>query len=1405
VEFRILGPIEVSEDGSGPIPLGGPKQRAVLAHLLLRANHLVPTEVLIDEVWGEQPPETARNALQSYASHLRKVLGPGRLEGSRAGYRLHVEPTELDAVRFQSLVRDARRLMEFDVGAAVAAFDHALDLWRGPALGDLAAETSLQAEAAKLEDQRLGATEDRIEAQLTAGRHGDVIGDLESLTARHPLRERLWEQLMVALYRSGRQGEALAAYGRAREILAEELGIDPSPELRRTHERVLAQSPDLDQGGEPLRGYRLLERVGEGSFGVLYRATEPRVGREVAVRVVREHIAGDPVFVRRFEPEAQAVAALDHPHTAHVLDYWREPGRAYVVTRFLRATSLRARLEGGPLDGDLIVRVLQEVGSALAAAHRRGVTHGAVEASNVLLDEEGNAYLTDFRIGFGSATPEGDVRDLAALARGMLGDRAPEQVVLASDAQAGRGSTDVAGLLAELSSALGGKGLAEPVVSPAARNPYKGLRPFLEADARDFHGREASVRRLIGRMGGRDARLMAVVGPSGSGKSSLVRAGLVPALRGGALPGSAGWFFTEMQPGAHPFEEAEAALLRVAVRPSPGLLGLLESGPRGLLGAVERVIPSGSELLLVIDQFEEAFTLTEGETERSLLLESVRVATAEPASPLRVVITLRADYYDRPLNYPRFGEALGACTEVVTPLAPDELERAIVRPAEATGLRVEPTLIAQITADVVEQPGALPHVQYALTELFDRRADGWMTLDGYRDIGGVAGALSARAEQIYSGRDDTGREAVRQLLLRLVTLGEGTDARRRVRLAELWAIEREPDAMRSALDAFGRHRLLTFDRDPASREPTVEVAHEALIRSWPRLRDWIDEAREDVRRNRRLADAAGEWERAGRDPGYLLRGSRLGEFEQWADATRLAIATGEREFLQTSIAGRQEEEAAEATRLERERSIERSSVTRLRAFVAVLTVGVLVAGSLTAIALDRNADERRASRLATSRELAGAAAASLENDRDLAVLLALEAMDAVASDGRAVPEAEEVLWQSVPLSAVRSLGGLSGVSITPDLRLVAIAGTEGPTGVWELATGRRLLTVSGRSGAPADCAPADRTVMGHGACDAIFHVSLSPDGTRLATGHGDGDVQIRDAVTGRLVRSIDLVSEAVVRSELSERLAPSVWFSPDGRFLVMGAIGAVSVWDSQTDAIVRSEHQGRGTENVAFTADGSLVAAWGEIIGVGHEGRVIETATGEIVTEGWFSQGRGGPAFAHDGSSVAFAQVLTVRVFAIRGTGEHTAVMEGRTTDFVFSPNDELLAVASDVGKVFLDRAADGDSIGALDASVTSVDALAFSPDGSLLATGDAGGAVKVWDVEDQRQIASIPGHAGAIVELAFSPDGRRLAAVSSDGTVLLHLVRLEDQIELARDRLARGFTDEECRRYLHAQTCADG
>src|SRR4029453_9364787 len=231
MRFQILGPLEVARERA-PVPLGGPKQRTVLAHLIVRANQVVTADELIDRVWGDEPPESARNVLQTYISRLRGALGSDRVEGRTPGYVLHLEPGELDAMLFEDLVREARRANgQSDRSASLLR--EALELWRGPAFADLAAEESLAGVIPRLNDLHLQALEERIGADIECGRHADVLGEAEALIHEHRLRERLWGHLIIALYRSGRQTDALTTYQRLREILAEELGVDPSPELQR--------------------------------------------------------------------------------------------------------------------------------------------------------------------------------------------------------------------------------------------------------------------------------------------------------------------------------------------------------------------------------------------------------------------------------------------------------------------------------------------------------------------------------------------------------------------------------------------------------------------------------------------------------------------------------------------------------------------------------------------------------------------------------------------------------------------------------------------------------------------------------------------------------------------------------------------------------------------------------------------------------------------------------------------------------------------------------------------------------------------------------------------------------------------------------------------------------------------
>jgi Novel STAND NTPase 1 len=328
-----------------------------------------------------------------------------------------------------------------------------------------------------------------------------------------------------------------------------------------------------------------------------------------------------------------------------------------------------------------------------------------------------------------------------------------------------------------------------------------------------------------------------------------------------------------------------------------------------------------------------------------------------------------------------------------------------------------------------------------------------------------------------------------------VTPGEGAaDTRRRVPLSELSAIEADATAMESAIESYGRHRLLTFDRDPSTREPSVEVAHEALLSAWERLREWIDKSREDLRMHRRLSYTANEWERSGPEPSFLLTGSRLEQFESWASTTTLALGPEERAYLLASITRRETERSAEAARGERERTLERRSVKRLRALVGVLTVAALVAGTLTALALTQSARAERASRLAAARELAAAAAANLKVDRQLATLLALEALRTSRGvDPSIDPQVEDVLRRAAPAVAIDTTSivgaGIRAIALAADGNAVAIVGGDGSVGAWDLRDGSRILAIQAPD---ALCNPVG--------CPEIFTAALSEDASLLAVG-----------------------------------------------------------------------------------------------------------------------------------------------------------------------------------------------------------------------------------------------------------------------------------------------------------------
>ena len=436
MEFLILGPLEVSEDGR-KLALGGPKQRAVLAHLILRANHVVPADLMIDGLWGEDPPESARNTLQTYVYRLRKVLGDGRLEGRDGGYVLAASIDEVDAARFETLVKQGKAQIASDPAAAAATLSDALSLWRADALADVTEELSLRGEAARLEELRLSATEHRVSAEIAMGAHSTVVSELESLTARYPLRERMWANLMLALYRSGRQAEALSTFERARRVLANELGADPSPELQRLHEQILHRAPELGarapaaaagtaerptirpsrvdlQPGTEVAGYRIERTLGRGGMSVVYLAEHDWLQRKVALKVLAPQLAEDERFRERFVRESRLAASLDHPNVIPIYEAGASGGDLFIAMRYVEGTDLRTLLhENGALKPARAVAIVRQVAAALDAAHEQGLVHRDVKPGNVLLARQRGSevgehvYLSDFGLTKRSASDSG--------------------------------------------------------------------------------------------------------------------------------------------------------------------------------------------------------------------------------------------------------------------------------------------------------------------------------------------------------------------------------------------------------------------------------------------------------------------------------------------------------------------------------------------------------------------------------------------------------------------------------------------------------------------------------------------------------------------------------------------------------------------------------------------------------------------------------------------------------------------------------------------------------------------------------------------------------------------------------------------------------------------------------------
>jgi WD40 repeat protein len=887
--------------------------------------------------------------------------------------------------------------------------------------------------------------------------------------------------------------------------------------------------------------------------------------------------------------------------------------------------------------------------------------------------------------------------------------------------------------------------------------PFKGLLYFEELDQHLFFGRETLTETLVSHLLPAASipavrqNFLAVVGASGSGKSSVVRAGLIPALRR-----RTGWLIHTITPTAKPLDAVATILTRdsESVTAAATLIDDMHKDARSLHLYIRRLLNDSENrptdrLLLVVDQFEELFTLCKDEAERQVFIDNlVYAVSTEAAGPTLILLTLRADFYHRCLAFQSLHTLLEQQQKIVPAMQTNELRAAIEQPATRTGLVFEEGLVDLLLRDVgatgdgQPEPGALPLLSHALLETWRRREGNRLTLAGYQAAGGVQGAIAQTAESIYQGMDAAQQQIARNIFLRLTELGEGTqDTRRRATLHELLPQGEDDRQVAQVLRGLVDARLVTTGGEQA--EPTIgyaEVAHEALIREWPTLRDWLDEDRVGLRLHRQLTEAARNWHTHGQDDSYLYRGTRLAQARTWRQSSTAQLNQQEQSFLLASE--RREQKQV------RQRQLFRLGLLGVLLFI----IGVLAVA--VRLVQNQSAEAERQRQIALAQSLAALSSKLLEqppNDRELATLLTLEAarLNKIA-DGTVDWLVDDALRTNleIPIFDTVMRGHKSAVLLVAfmhDDRWLASADANGTLRLWDLK-------------APG-IAPME--LSGHGA--VVMSMAFSSDGRWLASGSDDGTVRLWDMDKPGIVPILLNGHEDEVRS---------VTFSPDGRWLASssgaGWSGTVRLWDMSTvlnigmntPTVVLSDHEAI-VWSVAFSPDGR-----------------------------WLASGSGDP-FSASGT-VRLWDMSTVLNAGTDAPMVPEAILSGHeahVSSVVFSPDSRWLASGSNDRTVRLwdtSTVVNGDidtvEVGVLSGHEAIVWSVAFSPDGRWLASGSgdpfsASGTVRLWDISpllnagtDAPEVAALllRGHEAFVSSVAFSPDGHWLASGSNDRTVRL-------------------------------------
>ncbi|MFD4024714.1 hypothetical protein ACFWRV_14535 [Streptomyces sp. NPDC058576] len=824
--------------------------------------------------------------------------------------------------------------------------------------------------------------------------------------------------------------------------------------------------------------------------------------------------------------------------------------------------------------------------------------------------------------------------------------------------------------------------------------PYPGMKPFPVEESGYFRGRDALADHLTALVASVAPSPLVLVGASGVGKSSLLRAGLLARLE---RHPEAWPVLTLPAPGEHPLHALADLWARATGRSRQQVRAALD---RGRFPAPLRGHPVCR--LLIVDQFEEVFTSCRDAGERDRF---ITLLTSRRHEGPRVVLGLRADHYGSCLAHPGLVRALDRHRLNVSPMTGDDLRAAVEQPAEAAGLRLQDGLTDRLLQDLrggpagqTEQAG-LPFLAHALRETWLRRSGATLTLAGYQATGGIWRSVTTTTDKLYGDLGDSGRADLRKLLLRMVDVGPDASqdaVRRRIPVDELSLRERP------LLDRLVDARLVTLDQDGA------QISHEALLRAWDRLREWIDEDRTELVLRRRITDDADAWKAAGHDPAYLYRGIRLQSAHGLLEGGRLDRGL-DGEFLAAGVRAAGAEREREARRTRR---LKRT----LRGAVLALCAALIAAG----VAYQQRSTARANGETAQNRQLQAAARANISTDPKSALLLAVAAYREAPS-----PQSRATLMDV--LTATQYAGSIKApdisvdsLSYSDDGRTLAVGGGNGVVGLWDASSPgepRELAEVVTEKSLP----------WGNPAVWIGDGRSLLLTGADLDNSLGRFSLADRNRPRpqGRMPMRLEGSMEASA-------------FSPDGRMLVTSTVGETRLW---------SVDPGRGAARAraAIPQRKSNIKA----MAFGPDAGVLALGWQDGTVELWDTGDPGRPR----------------SLGSLDGTG-------GPVRSLVFSRDGRTLAVASGDAQVRLwdvTRPADARRTAVISGHGGSAEAVALSRDGRLLAIGSTDHTATLWDISRTRPVRSavFTGHDITVSALAFSPDGRTLASGDGSGSVL--------------------------------------